>query len=145
MKKQTPEANAEPMLNKTDMMQQLELVLHHLFGCDIADATQKQIYRGLCTVVREILTEKNHAFRHKYRHEEKKQVYYMSMEFLVGTSLRNNLYNLGVEKECREAWRNMTLILTAFMSSIPMPASATAVWADWHRAIWMQRPAWAIP
>ncbi|MBE6927168.1 MAG: glycogen/starch/alpha-glucan phosphorylase [Ruminococcaceae bacterium] len=90
------------MLNKTDMMQQLELVLHHLFGCDIADATQKQIYRGLCTVVREILTEKNHAFRHKYRHEEKKQVYYMSMEFLVGTSLRNNLYNLGVEKECRE-------------------------------------------
>ena len=102
MKKQTPKVNAEVIENTSDMMNKLELTLHRLFGCDIADATQKQIYRALCTVLCEILTEKNHEFNNKCAAEEKKEVYYMSMEFLVGTSLRNNLYNLGVEKECRE-------------------------------------------
>ncbi len=100
MKKQTPKA--EIALDRPNMMQELEAALHRLFGCDIADATQKQIYRALCTVLRQMLTEKNHRFRNRCANEERKEVYYMSMEFLVGTSLRNNLYNLGVEQECRE-------------------------------------------
>ena len=76
--------------------------LRRLFGCGLEDATEKQAYRALCTVVRELLAEKNRVFQDRCAEEQKKEVYYMSMEFLVGTSLRNNLFNLGVEKEYRE-------------------------------------------
>ncbi len=74
-----------------------------LFGCDIKEATQQQMYKSLCCVVRDLLTAKRKKFHDKYRANDEKQVYYMSMEFLVGTSLRNNLYNLGVEEDFAKA------------------------------------------
>ncbi len=80
----------------------MEDALRRIFGCSLEEATEKQAYRALCTVVRELLAEKNRVFQNRCAQEEKKEVYYMSMEFLVGTSLRNNLFNLGVEKEYRE-------------------------------------------
>ncbi len=67
-----------------------------MFGCTLEEATEKQAYKTVCTYVREELAEKRRAFQKEIRAEERKQVYYMSMEFLVGTSLRNNLYNLGI-------------------------------------------------
>ena len=85
-----------------DMMKELRDALRRLYGCDIQDAAEKQIYRALCMLVRNILSEKNRLFRQRCREEERKEVYYMSMEFLVGTNLRNNLYNLGLETQCRE-------------------------------------------
>ena len=75
--------------------------LRRLFGCTLEDATKKEAYRALCTVVRELLVEKNRIFQERCAREAKKEVYYMSMEFLVGTSLRNNLFNLGIEQEYR--------------------------------------------
>ena len=80
----------------------MEDALRRIFGCSLQDATEKQIYRALCTVVRELLAEKNRLFQNRCAKEEKKEVYYMSMEVLVGTSLRNNLYNLGIEQEYRD-------------------------------------------
>ena len=77
--------------------------LMRMFGTDLSGATEKQVYRALCTVVREFLTDKNHAFDRRNSEQERKEVYYMSMEFLVGTSLRNNLFNLGIEKGYRDA------------------------------------------
>ena len=68
-----------------------------LFGCYASEATQQQIYRALCVVVRNLLTKKRKTFIDRCEKKEAKQVYYMSMEFLVGTSLHNNLYNLGLE------------------------------------------------
>jgi len=92
-------ARPELTVNPKEAMQD---ALRRLFGCGLEDATEKQAYRALCTVVRELLAEKNRVFQDRCAEEQKKEVYYMSMEFLVGTSLRNNLFNLGVEKEYRE-------------------------------------------
>ncbi len=74
-----------------------------LFGCDVKEATKQQMYKALCSVVYGLLTDKRKKFHDKYRADDAKQVYYMSMEFLVGTSLRNNLYNLGVEEKFAKA------------------------------------------
>lgn len=92
-------ARPELTVNPKEAMQD---ALRRLFGCGLEDATEKQAYRALCTVVRELLAEKNRVFQDRCAEGQKKEVYYMSMEFLVGTSLRNNLFNLGVEKEYRE-------------------------------------------
>ncbi len=72
-----------------------------LFNCNINESTEKQLYKTVCTVLRELLAKKRKDFKKDINGKEKKQVYYMSMEFLVGTSLRNNLYNIGLEEEFR--------------------------------------------
>ena len=69
---------------------------NRMFGCGLEETTEKQMYKVICATTREMLAERRRAFQKKVREEERKQVYYMSMEFLVGTSLRNNLYNLGI-------------------------------------------------
>ena len=86
----------------SDLMQELNATLRRLFGVELKDAAEKQIYRALCILVRNRLTEKNNRFNKRCKENQTKEVYYMSMEFLVGTNLRNNLYNLGIEEECRE-------------------------------------------
>lgn len=68
-----------------------------LFGCELTEAGDKQAYKTLCTVLRGILAKKRKDFHDEISKKEKKEVFYMSMEFLVGTSLRNNLFNLGIE------------------------------------------------
>ncbi len=92
---QRPERTVDPTAALND-------ALRRIFGCTLAEATEKQAYRALCIVVRELLTEKNRVFMNRCSAEEKKEVYYMSMEFLVGTNLRNNLFNLGVEAQYRK-------------------------------------------
>ena len=70
-------------------------------GCSLKDATEQEAYRTVCAVVRDLLVKKNHEFRREEKKKGRKRVYYMSMEFLVGTSLHNNLFNLGIENEMR--------------------------------------------
>ena len=88
---------------KINPMKLLDEKCKNNFGCEIAEATKQQVYQTLCMVVRDILAEKNTAFKKKCSKNEDKQVFYMSMEFLVGTSLRNNLCNLQIEKDFRNA------------------------------------------
>ncbi len=72
-----------------------------LFSLDLDAITEKQAYKVVCTVLRETLAKMRRDFTEQQSAKEKKQVYYMSMEFLVGTSLRNNLFNLGIESQMR--------------------------------------------
>lgn len=57
-------------------------------------ASDKQIYEAVSTIVVQLLKEKRRHFVNKIHSEGKKQVYYLSMEFLMGRSLKTNLYNL---------------------------------------------------
>jgi len=81
----------------------MEEALRKNFGCSISQATDIQLYKALCLVTRDILTEKNIEFTNKVSDKEQKQVFYLSMEFLVGTSLRNNLANLKIESQFKGA------------------------------------------
>ena len=85
-------------LKKQEMTQLLEETCLRTFGCGVGEATEQQVYKTLCITVRDMLSAQRKAFTDEVTAKEKKQVYYMSMEFLVGTSLRNNLFHLGLEK-----------------------------------------------
>ena len=86
-------------MNQKQIIEKLEETLLRRYGCHSDTASPQQIYRCLCYLVNEMLVEKNTQFNRKTNKDQDKQVYYMSMEFLVGTSLRNNLYNMGILKE----------------------------------------------
>ena len=66
------------------------------FGKTVKDASKHQIYRAICYIVRDLLTEERLDFKRKRVEQETKQVYYMSMEFLLGRSLKNHLFNMGL-------------------------------------------------
>ncbi len=91
------------MMNQAEAAKKMEEKCNLLFGCSLCSATTQQAYRAACLAVRDLLTEKNLAFTRKNTVEEGKQVHYLSMEFLVGTSLRNNLFNLGLERAFEDA------------------------------------------
>lgn len=96
-------------LNAVTLKGMVEQKLLHRFGCKSSEATVQQIYRAVCIVVRDILSENRQMFEDKTKEESVKQVYYMSMEFLVGTSLQNNLYKLGIEKQMIDALAGMNV------------------------------------
>lgn len=78
-------------------------VLSSYFGVKPEDASKAQIYRATCMVVRDLLTNKRVDFKKVCHEQNAKQVYYMSMEFLLGRSLRNHLFNMGITEQVTKA------------------------------------------
>ena len=86
----------EQKLNTKRIEEILEMKSQTYFGKPLADASPAQAYRAVCMTVRDILTEKRLDFKRRRKEQKTKQVYYMSMEFLLGRSLKNHLFNLGM-------------------------------------------------
>jgi len=59
-------------------------------------------YRATAMVVRDMLVEKMLATEARVERRNAKKIYYLSVEFLIGRSLENNLFNLGMIDVCRE-------------------------------------------
>lgn len=69
--------------------------LSRYFGVSPAEASKDQIYKAVVMAVRDILLEKRQQFHKKVKAKRAKRVYYLCMEFLLGRSLKNSLYNLN--------------------------------------------------
>ena len=65
-------------------------------------ASADQIYRCLAMITRQIMSDRQKQFQSKVLGEGKKQVYYLCMEFLMGRSLKNTLYNLNMTETARK-------------------------------------------
>ena len=81
------------------------------FGKTAKDASKHQIYRAICYIVRDLLTEERLDFKRKRVEQETKQVYYMSMEFLLGRSLKNHLFNMGLTDVFASACKELGVTL----------------------------------
>ena len=77
--------------------------LKRYFNIQITEATKQQLYNACAAVVRDILLEKRNAFSHRRHLKNGKRVYYICMEFLLGQSLKTNLFNLQLTDVFREA------------------------------------------
>ena len=93
-------------MDKKSALLLLDSTCQKQFGCEFKEATKQQVYKALCLIVKDILVEKNMEFKNKTKKNGSKQVYYMSMEFLVGTSLHNNLYNLKIEDKFKSVLKD---------------------------------------
>ena len=70
--------------------------LSRYFGVSPAEATREQLYKAVVMSVRDIMLEKRQRFHLKTKAAKAKRVYYLCMEFLMGRSLKNSVYNLGI-------------------------------------------------
>ena len=68
----------------------------------VEEATPEQIYMALSMALKEQFMEAWTETQKRVKAEDRKMVYYMSMEFLMGRALGNNLINLGAQKAVRE-------------------------------------------
>jgi starch phosphorylase len=66
------------------------------------DLTKHDWYRATALVVRDMLVEKMLSTRLRFDRAKSKKLYYLSLEFLIGRSLENNLFNLGIIDTCRD-------------------------------------------
>ncbi len=89
-------------VNKKQLKKQIEEKIMRRFGCAPEEATQIQFYKAVCEILREMLSDKRSAFSANRKKQKAKQVYYMSMEFLTGPSLKNHAYHLGVTEALTE-------------------------------------------
>ena len=99
--------------SKETLREMLTATLKTQFGCTPEEATDQQMYGAVLTMIQQILLRKRADYLDHLRQTQPKRIYYMSMEFLVGRSLRNNLYNLTLESD-------MKSILTDFGFDRPM-------------------------
>lgn len=70
--------------------------LHALYSVSPEEASDKQVYHVLSSIIVEILGKKRQNFMNHTHSVGGKQIYYLSMEFLMGRSLKTSLYNLGL-------------------------------------------------
>ena len=77
------------------MEKELTIKVKELFGKEICQASNEEIYAALLKIVKEKMQEAKH-------NEGKRKLYYISAEFLIGKLLSNNLINLGLFEETRE-------------------------------------------
>lgn len=68
--------------------------LKHNFGVSPEQASDELFYKASVLALLDIMSERRAAFKDEASKQESKMVYYLSMEFLMGRSLKNNLFNL---------------------------------------------------
>lgn len=83
---------------KAELMHQIEGKLARYYGLSPNEASKEHIFKAIAATIRDILRDKRTSFSRKVKKAGAKRVYYLCMEFLVGSSLKNNVYNLGMEK-----------------------------------------------
>jgi len=93
--------------------------LSRYFGTSVAEASQEQLYKAVATVVRDILLQKRNDFNAAGKKAQHKRVYYFSIEFLMGRSLKNNLFSLGLTEFFEQAARDMGFSLPTLYDQEP--------------------------
>ncbi|MBE5956639.1 MAG: glycogen/starch/alpha-glucan phosphorylase [Lachnospiraceae bacterium] len=83
--------------------------VRQLYRRDIEDATQQQIYQAVAYAVKDFIIDQWIETHKTYKKNKVKFVYYLSMEFLMGRALGNNMINLTFYDEIKEALEEMGL------------------------------------
>ena len=93
-----------------------------LYRKKLEEATQEQIFQAVSYTVKDVIIDNWLETQNAYKEQDPKIVYYMSMEFLMGRALGNNLINLTAYKEVKEALDELGLDLNVIEDQEPDPA-----------------------
>ncbi len=108
--------------NKNRFKEEVKSALKNRYRRSIEDATQQQLFQAVGSVIEEMVVDQWMDACQAYEAQQTKIVYYLSMEFLVGRALGNDLLNLGVYEDVKEALDELGLDINAIEDEEPDPA-----------------------
>lgn len=111
-----------PRFEKEAFKKEVEQNVKQLFRKTVDEASQQELYQAVSYVVKDAIIDDWIATQKQYEKDDPKIVYYMSMEFLLGRALGNNLINMTAYKEVKEALEEMGLNLNELEDQEPDPA-----------------------
>ena len=110
------------MFEKETFKKEVVENVKHLYRKTMDEASEQEIFQAVSYVVKDVIIDQWLATQQEFDKADPKIVYYMSMEFLMGRALGNNLINLTVYNEVKEALDEMGINLNAIEDQEPDPA-----------------------
>ena len=111
-----------PRFEKKQFKKEVESNVKNLFRKTVDEANPQQLFQAVSYAVKDVIIDDWLASQKVYEEEDPKIVYYMSMEFLMGRALGNNLINMTAYTEVKEALDEMGIDLNAIEDQEPDPA-----------------------
>ena len=108
--------------DKAQFIKDVQDNVKNLYRKTIKEATQQEIFQAISFTVKDVIIDEWLATQRSFDKQDPKMVYYMSMEFLMGRALGNNLINLKAYKQVKEALKEMGLNLDVIEDQEPDPA-----------------------
>ena len=98
---QAEKTEGKPVITEQGLADRLTSKLLHNFSVQPEGATNENFYNALVLVLRDLMRSRRVEYIEKTHKQNARQVYYLCMEFLMGRSLKNTLYNLNLTEEAR--------------------------------------------
>jgi starch phosphorylase len=108
-------------LSKRKFKEDFKRTLTDLYSMDINDSSVTEQYFALGNLIRAYCSRNWNKTNQKYLDKEQKQIYYFSMEFLLGRMLKSNLLNLGILQTVRSGLEELGLNLEKIAQTEPDP------------------------
>src|SRR5262249_18657426 len=108
-----------PALLPAELQDAIGRHARYSLGKAAPDISARDLFQAVALAVRDRLVDGMLETEHRYEQLDSKRLYYLSIEFLIGRSLRNNLTNLGILDLCREALRSYGPDLDAIEDAEP--------------------------
>ena len=115
----------KPVLQKFDKELFKNSVIYNvktLYRKTLEEATQQQIFQAVAYAIKDVIVDNWMNTQKEYAKQDPKTVYYLSMEFLMGRALGNNLINLQAYNDVAEALEDLGIDITLVEDQEPDPA-----------------------
>ena len=112
----------ENVFNKEKFIEDVKENVKNLYRKTLEEASQQEIFQAVSYTVKDVIIDDWLATQKAFDKQDPKMVYYMSMEFLMGRALGNNMINLKMYKEVKEALEEIGLNLDEIEDQEPDPA-----------------------
>ena len=110
------------VFNKDEFIKSVKENVKNLYRKTLDEASQQEIFQAVSYTVKDVIIDDWLATQKAFDKQDPKMVYYMSMEFLMGRALGNNMINLKMYKEVKEALGEIGLNLDEIEDQEPDPA-----------------------
>ena len=92
---------------------------HMMYGREIKDLTKNEVYQTVAATAKQFISDNWIKTNKTYAERQEKQIYYFSIEFLLGRLLKSNLINLGIEEAVKEVLEDFDLSLVKTFEEEP--------------------------